>query len=141
MQIDAILHFQINSSGDKTLKRITAFTILSVSCLLAANAFAADLDAAAAISEVQQADKTCTQGAQKISIDGVKIGTAKERNQIQADNGWKRDGIKGKSYLILSTKQKGKLIAAASFGPVVSSVAADDFKVLLKSKICMVDEG
>jgi hypothetical protein len=80
-------------------------------------------------------------GRLKLPIDGVKIGTSSDRNQIQTDNGWKRDGMKGKNYLILSTKHKGKLIAAASYGPVAPNAATDEFKVLLKSKICMVDEG
>jgi hypothetical protein len=108
---------------------------------LVTNVLAADLDAATVIKEVQRTDKSCTQGAPKLPIDGMKIGTSADRNQVQRDNGWKLDGMKGKSYLILSTQQKGKLIPAASFGPLLSALTAEDFKVLLKSKICMVDEG
>lgn len=135
------LHSITTSQGERNLKRTIVFSIFSASGLLASSANAADLDVQATISAVQQADTACTKGAQKIPIDGVKTGSAAERNQIQADNGWKLDGIKGKRYLILSTKQKGKLIPAASFGPVIPNVNADDFKILLKNKICMIDEG
>jgi hypothetical protein len=100
-----------------------------------------DLDAESIIAEVQNADKTCMQGTPKLSIDGMKIGSAAERNQVQKDNGWKLDGIRGKNYLILSTKQKGKLIPFASYGPLTVNASAADFKILLKSKICMVDEN
>jgi hypothetical protein len=99
------------------------------------------MDAGSVIAEVQQAEKSCTKAAQKLPIHSMKIGTAAERNQVQKDNGWKPDGIKGRNYLILSTKYSGRLMQFASFGPLVPNVTADDFKVLLKSKICMVDES
>lgn len=122
------------------MKPIVALAVLSAACTVGSSAFAADMDAGSVIAEVQQADKNCTKAAQKLAIEGMKIGSFSERNQVQKDNGWKKDGIKGKNYLILSTKQKGKLIPLTSYGPLMSNATTDDFKVLLKSKICMVDE-
>jgi hypothetical protein len=98
--------------------------------------FAADMSVSSIIHDVQTRDKSCSMESSRTSIDHVKIGTAAERNQIQADNEWKRDGIKGKPYLILSTKYQGKLVGAASYGPLSPTVIATEFNTLLKSKIC-----
>lgn len=129
------------STGSSTTTTARSQVQTKASGSASANSFGVDMDTTSMIVMVQQADISCTQGAPKLSIDGVKIGNYSDRNQIQSDSGWKRDGIKGKSYLILSTKQKGKLIPAASFGPVASNVVINDFKVLLKNKICMADES
>ena len=123
------------------MKFVTTLSIFLASCLLNLSASAADMDATSVISMVQASDKSCVQGASKLPIQGLKIGTTAERNQVQADNGGKRDGVKGKNYLVLSTRQKGKLIPIASYGPLESGVTAAQLRALLKSKICMVDEG
>ena len=102
------------------MKFVTTLSIFSASCLLNFHAFAADMDAASVISTVQASDKSCVQGALKLPIRGLKIGTSAARNQVQADNGGKHDGVKGKNYSVLSTTQKAKLIPFASYGPLES---------------------
>lgn len=122
---------------NSNLKLLAA--LISIGVSISSNA--ADMDILSTISAVQLADKDCVQGAPKLKITDIKIGTASDRNSVQTDNGWKRDGIKGKNYLILITNNAGKQVAVASHGPIVQNATRNDFLVLLKNKICMVDES
>ena len=93
------------------------------------------------ISHVRETSLSCPTGASNLQIAGVKLGTAADHNRMQALNEYKKNGVKGKSYAIISANVQGKPTQIYSMGPLASGVGLTDLQPLLKLKLCIVDES
>ena len=99
------------------------------------------LNAEELISHVRDTSRSCPTGASNLPIVGVKLGTASDHNRMQALNEYKKNGVKGKVYAIITANVQGKPIQIYSMGPLANGVALTDLQPLLKLKLCMVDES